>query len=137
MDKAWMIIPIIFSKIDVWLRWFLGGYDGALCALVVFVVIDCITAIMCAIADKKMSRTLGLKDIFKKVLIFVLVGMGHILDTYIIDANPILRFAVVFFYLSSLGISILENASNLGLSIPKKLKTILEQLHDHSEKENH
>lgn len=88
MDKVWIIIQIIFSKIDGWLRWFLGGYDGALCALVVFVVIDCITAIMCAIVDKKMSRTLGLKGIFKKVLIFVLVGVGHILDTCIIDATP-------------------------------------------------
>ena len=136
MDKVWIIIQIIFSKIDGWLRWFLGGYDGALCALVVFVVIDCITAIMCAIVDKKMSRSLGLKGIFKKVLIFVLVGVGHILDTCIIDATPILRSAVIFFYLSSEGISILENASNLGLPIPKKLKTILEQLHDHSEKEN-
>lgn len=136
MNEGWTSIQIIFTEIGGWLRWFLGGYDGALFALVVFVVIDYITAIMCAVVDKKMSNAVGFKGIFNKMLIFVLVGTGHILDTCIIDVNPVLRTAVIFFYISSEGISFLENASRLGLPIPKKLKTILEQLHDLSEKEN-
>lgn len=75
------------------------------------------------------------KGIFKKVLIFALVGVGHILDTRVIGTGSVLRTAVIFFYLSNEGISLLENAGHLGLPIPKKLKSILEQLHDRSEKE--
>lgn len=104
-------------------------------ALVAFVVIDYITGIMCAVVDKKLSSAVGFKGIFKKVLIFALVGVGHILDTRVIGAGSVLRTAVIFFYLSNEGISLLENAGHLGLPIPKKLKSILEQLHDRSEKE--
>lgn len=90
---------------------------------------------MCAVVDKKLSSAVGFKGIFKKVLIFALVGVGHILDTRVIGAGSVLRTAVIFFYLSNEGISLLENAGHLGLPIPKKLKSILEQLHDRSEKE--
>ncbi|HBM98145.1 MAG TPA: holin, partial [Ruminococcus sp.] len=92
--------------------------------------------IMCAVVDKKLSSAVGFKGIFKKVLIFALVGVGHILDTRVVGAGSVLRTAVIFFYLSNEGISLLENAGHLGLPIPKKLKSILEQLHDRSEKED-
>ena len=105
-------------------------------ALLAFVVIDYITGIMCAVVDKKLSSAVGFKGIFKKVLIFALVGVGHILDTRVIGTGSVLRTAVIFFYISNEGISLLENAGHLGLPIPKKLKSILEQLHDRSEKED-
>lgn len=105
-------------------------------ALLAFVVIDYITGIMCAVVDKKLSSEVGFKGIFKKVLIFALVGVGHILDTRIIGAGSMLRTAVIFFYLSNEGVSLLENAAYLGLPIPQKLKSVLEQLHDRSEKED-
>lgn len=105
-------------------------------ALLAFVVIDYITGIMCALVDKKLSSEVGFKGIFKKVLIFALVGVGHILDTRIIGAGSVLRTAVIFFYLSNEGVSLLENAAYLGLPIPQKLKSVLEQLHDRSEKED-
>lgn len=104
-------------------------------ALLAFVVIDYITGIMCAVVDKKLSSEVGFKGIFKKVIIFALVGVGHILDTRIIGAGSVLRTAVIFFYLSNEGVSLLENAAYLGLPIPQKLKSVLEQLHDRSEKE--
>ena len=105
-------------------------------ALLAFVVIDYIIGIMCAVVDKKLSSKVGFKGIFKKVLIFALVGVGHILDTRIIGAGSVLRTAVIFFYLSNEGVSLLENAAYLGLPIPQKLKSVLEQLHDRSEKED-
>ena len=91
---------------------------------------------MCAISDKKLSSSVGFKGICRKVLIFALVGGGHILDTRVIGAGSVLRTAVIFFYLSNEGISLLENAANLGLPVPKKLKDVLEQLHKRSEKED-
>lgn len=134
MKEFWTTIQFLFAGIGGWLGWFLGGCDGLLFALLAFVVIDYITGIMCAIVDKKLSSAVGFKGIFKKVLIFALVGVGHILDTRVIGAGSVLRTAVIFFYLSNEGISLLENAGHLGLPIPKKLKSILEQLHDRSDK---
>lgn len=136
MKELWTTIQLIFAGLGGWLGWFLGGCDGLLFALLAFVVIDYITGIMCAVVDKKLSSAVGFKGIFKKVLIFALVGIGHILDTRVIGAGSVLRTAVIFFYLSNEGISLLENAGHLGLPIPKKLKSILEQLHDRSEKED-
>ena len=78
----------------------------------------------------------GFKCICKKVLIFALVGLGHILDTRVIGAGSVLRTAVIFFYLSNEGVSLVENAAHLGLPVPKKLKEVLEQLHDRAEKED-
>ena len=136
MKEFWTTIQVVFAGIGGWLGWFLGGCDGLLYALLAFVVIDYITGIMCAVVDKKLSSEVGFKGIFKKVLIFALVGVGHILDTRIIGAGSVLRTAVIFFYLSNEGVSLVENAAHLGLPVPKKLKEVLEQLHDRAEKED-
>ena len=137
MKEFWTTIQVVIAVIGGWLGWFLGGYDGLLYALLAFVVIDYITGIMCAVVDKKLSSSVGFKGIFKKVLIFAVVGIGHILDTQIIGTGSVLRTAVIFFYLSNEGVSLIENAGHLGLPIPEKLKNVLEQLHNRSEKEDH
>jgi toxin secretion/phage lysis holin len=136
MKEFWTTIQVVIAVIGGWLGWFLGGCDGLLYALLAFVVIDYITGIMCAVVDKKLSSEVGFKGIFKKVIIFALVGVGHILDTRVIGAGSVLRTAVIFFYLSNEGVSLLENAAYLGLPVPQKLKSVLEQLHDRSEKED-
>ena len=136
MKEFWTTIQVVFAGIGGWLGWFLGGCDGLLYALLAFVVVDYITGIMCAVVDKKLSSEVGFKGIFKKVLIFALVGIGHILDIRVIGSGSVMRTAVIFFYLSNEGVSLLENAAYLGLPIPQKLKSVLEQLHDRSEKED-
>ena len=85
---------------------------------------------MCAITDKKLSSSVGFKGICRKVLIFMLVGIANIIDVQIIKSGSVLRTAVVFFYLSNEGLSLIENATHLGLPVPDKLKAVLEQLHD-------
>ena len=135
MKEFWNTIQVIFAGLGGWLGWFLGGCDGLLYALVLFAVVDYITGVMCAAADHKLSSEVGFKGICRKVLIFLLVGIGHVLDTQIIGTGSVLRTAVIFFYLSNEGISLLENAGHLGLPIPEKLKIVLEQLHDRAEKE--
>ena len=115
------------------LGWFLGGCDGLLYALIAFAVVDYLTGIMCAIVDKKLSSAVGFKGIFKKVLIFVLVGIANILDVQVIGNGSVLRTAVIFFYISNEGISLLENASHLGLPIPAPIRNVLQQLHDRAE----
>ena len=135
MKEFWNSIQFIFAAIGGWLGWFLGGCDGLLYALIAFAIIDYTTGVFCAITDHNLSSEIGAKGIFKKVLIFLLVGIGHIIDTHVIKSGSVLRTAVIFFYLSNEGISIIENAAHLGLPIPEKLKDVLEQLHDRSKKE--
>lgn len=135
MKEFWNTIQLVFSAIGGWLGWFLGGCDGLLYALLAFVVIDYITGVMCAIVNKKLSSEVGFKGLFKKILIFALVGIGHILDSQVIGSGSVLRTAVIFFYLSNEGISLVENAAFLGLPIPAKLKAVLEQLHERSEED--
>ena len=136
MKQFWNIIQLVISAIGGWLGYFLGGYDGLLYALIAFVVTDYITGIMCAIVDKKLSSQVGFKGICRKVLIFILVGTANILDMQVIGTGSVLRTAVIFFYLSNEGVSLIENAAHLGLPVPEKLKAILEQLHDRAESED-
>ena len=135
MKEFWNTIQLIFSAVGGWLGYFLGGCDGLLYALIAFVVIDYITGVMCAIINKQLSSEVGFKGIFRKVLIFLLVGIANIIDVQVIGTGAVLRTAVIFFYISNEGVSLLENAGHLGLPIPAKVKTVLEQLHDRAEKE--
>ncbi len=133
MKEFWNMVQLVFTAIGGWLGYFLGGCDGLIIALVVFVAVDYLTGILCAVADKSLSSEVGFKGIAKKVVIFMLVGVANILDVEVIGTGSVLRTAVIFFYLSNEGISILENSAHLGLPIPKKLKDVLEQIHDRSE----
>ena len=129
MKEFWNTIQVIFAAIGGWLGYFLGGCDGLLIALLAFVAIDYITGVICAIADKKLSSEVGFKGIAKKVLIFLLVGIANILNVQVIGTGSVLRTAVIFFYLSNEGLSLLENAAHIGLPIPDKMKDVLAQLH--------
>ncbi|MBR4472646.1 MAG: phage holin family protein [Oscillospiraceae bacterium] len=135
MKEFWNTIQLIFTAIGGWLGWFLGGCDGLLYALIAFVIIDYTTGVLCAISDHTLSSEVGFRGIARKVIIFLLVGVGHIIDTQVIGNGSILRTAVIFFYLSNEGVSLVENAAHLGLPVPEKLKAVLEQLHDRAEKE--
>ena len=134
MKEFWNTIQLIFAAVGGWLGYFLGGCDGLLYALIAFVAIDYITGVMCAISDKTLSSEVGFRGICRKVLIFLLVGIGHIVDAQVIGSGGVMRTAVIFFYLSNEGISLIENAAHLGLPVPDKLKAVLEQLHDRAEK---
>ena len=136
MKQIWSGIQIAFTAFGGFLGWFLGGFDGFLYALIAFTVIDYITGVMCAITDKKLSSSVGFKGICRKVLIFTLVGIGNIVDVYVLGQGGVLRTAIIFFYLSNEGVSIMENTARLGLPIPAKLKEVLEQLHERGGNEN-
>lgn len=135
MKEFWNAIQFMFAAIGGWLGYFLGGCDGLLYALIAFVTIDYLTGVMCAINDKTLSSEVGFKGICRKVLIFLMVGIANILDVHVIGTGSVLRTAAIFFYISNEGISLMENASHLGLPVPKKVKDVLEQLHDRAEDE--
>lgn len=132
MNTIWNWLRGAFAAVGAGLGYFLGGCDGFLYALIAFVAIDYLTGVMCAIVDKTLSSSVGFKGIFRKILIFVMVGIGHTLDAQILGGGDTLRTAVIFFYCANEGLSLIENAGHLGLPIPEKLKGILAQLHDRS-----
>lgn len=130
MKEFWDFMQLIFTMIGGFLGMFLGGCDGLLYALVAFMILDYLTGVMCAIVDKKLSSSIGFKGIASKIFILGLVGVGHLLDQYVIQSGSVVRVAVIFFYLSNEGLSLVENASYLGIPIPSKLKEVLAQLHN-------
>ena len=134
MKEFWNMIQMVFAAVGGWLGYYLGGCDGLLLALVAFSAADYLTGVMCAVSDRKLSSNVGFKGICRKVLIFLLVGIANILDVHVIGTGSVLRTAVIFFYISNEGVSLLENAAHLGLPVPEKIKAVLEQLHDRAEK---
>lgn len=134
MKELWNTIQLVFAAVGGWLGYFLGGFDGLLYALIAFMVVDYVTGVMCAVVDKTLSSAVGFKGICRKVLILALVGIAHILDANVIGDGSVLRTAVIFFYISNEGVSLLENAAHLGLPIPEKMKEILAQLHGRADK---
>lgn len=129
IDIIWAKVQAAVAVIGGYLGYFVGGVDGLMTALLIFMVLDYITGLMCAIADKQLSSAVGFKGICKKVLILMLVGVAHIVDLHVVGTGDALRSAVVCFYLSNESVSMLENAAHLGLPIPEKLKSVLAQLH--------
>ncbi len=136
IDLVWAKVQMAFAAIGGWLGYFVGGADGLLITLLVFMVLDYITGVMCGIADKKLSSAVGFKGLCRKVVIIALVGVGHVVDMHVIGTGGALRSAVICFYLSNEGVSMLENAAHLGLPVPDKLKDILAQLHNRDDQDS-
>ena len=130
IDLIWAKIQIAITAIGGWLGYFLGGLDGLMIALIVLMTLDYVSGVMCAIIDRKLSSAVGFKGVCKKVFILMLVGVAHIIDLHAVGTGSALRGAVICFYMSNEGLSLLENAAHIGLPIPDKLRDILAQLHD-------
>ena len=136
MKGFWRAAELTLASGAALLNMLYGDWDGLLTALLCFVILDYVTGVICAIVDHRLSSQIGFKGVCKKVLIFIMVGIGHLLDAYVLGSDgSMIRTAVIVFYLANEGLSIVENAGHVGLPIPKKLKLVLEQLHDRDEKE--
>ena len=128
MSKLWNVLSGVFAAIGLWLGLFIGPVNGLLIALIVFVLTDYVTGFASAIVRKELSSSVGFKGLARKVLIFLIVGIANVLDVYVLGANAVLRTAVILFYMWNECLSIFDNAGEIGLPIPKKLKDVLTQL---------
>ena len=119
-------IKVGLTAVITWIGWLVGGYDTMMVTLLLFMCADYISGILCGISNKELSSEVGFKGIAKKIMILLLVGATNLLG----QATGIegLRYIVISFYLANEGISIIENASILGLPVPQKMKDVLEQL---------
>ena len=119
MKTIWAWTQTAFAGIGGVIGWYLGGLDGFLYALIAFVVVDYPTGVLRAIYEKRLSSRIGAQGITKKVAIFLVVGIGHLVDFYLLGSEgAALRTAVIFFYIANEGISLLENATAIGLTEP-------------------
>ena len=128
MKSLWYSIQIAIVSIGTSVAWFLGGMDMYLYALIFFIIADYVTGVMKSIVNRSLSSQIGTKGIFKKTTIFILIGLTNLIDEYLLKGNGIFKNAVILFYISNEGISILENAYVIGLPIPEKLNNFLKQL---------
>lgn len=133
IKTIWATIQTAVTAAGAWLGAFLGGTDSLLYAIVAFTIIDYATGVLAAINAHKLSSSVGFRGIARKVLIFALIGLAHLLDVHVLGTPGVLRTATIFFYLSNEGISILENASLLGLPIPSGLRRALDVIKQRGE----
>ena len=135
MSKIQIIIDSIAGAVGAVLGFMYGEVNGLFWALIAFMALDYITGVIVAVIEKRLSSEVGFRGLAKKFLILVFVAVGHIADTYILGGTPAAMSAVMLFYIANEGISIIENAAALGLPVPKKLTSIMEQIKNKSERE--
>jgi len=119
-------IKVVFSFIFTILGYFLGGFDVMMITLLIFMLADYVTGIIKAVKEKKVSSKTGAQGILKKIVILILVGISNLLGIAVEIEG--LRYIIISFYLANEGISIIENASKIGVPIPQKIKDVLDQL---------
>lgn len=135
MSKIQIIIDSIAGAVGAVLGFMYGEVSGLFWALIAFMATDYITGVVVAAINKQLSSEVGFRGLAKKLMILVFVSLGHIADMYVLGGTPVAMTAVMLFYIANEGLSIIENAGNLGLPVPKKLKDIMAQLKKESEEE--
>ncbi len=105
-----------------------GDMDGLMKALVILVILDYISGVTAAAAEKKLSSEIGAKGIAKKVFMLLIVAVANIVDINVIGEGHVLKSVTMAFYIANECISLIENAGRLGVPVPKKLLDVLEQL---------
>ena len=133
MSKIQIIIDSVAGAVGAVMGFLFGEVNGLFRALIAFMATDYITGVIVAVINKQLSSEVGFKGLAKKLLILVFVSLGHIADMYVLGGTPVAMSAVMLFYIANEGLSIIENAGNLGLPVPKKLKDIMIQLKKESE----
>jgi len=130
------LVQTVIAGVGAFIGYFLGGFDGFLYALIVMVTLDYLSGCGVAVVKKELSSEIGARGIFKKILIFSFVAVGNIIDVHIFHSGSAIRTAVIFYYISNEGISVIENATLLGMKVPKKLKEVLAQIDSEKSNEN-
>ncbi|MDR0859257.1 MAG: phage holin family protein [Oscillospiraceae bacterium] len=126
-------VQLAMATVGGFIGWYLGPPDGLLYVLLAMSVGDFLTGVVRAAISGELSSKASFIGIFRKISIFILVGVAHLADANIFGGGNALRTAVIFFYISNEGISLLENAADLGLPIPKVLTNMLAKMKKESE----
>lgn len=107
--------------------WLLGGFDVTLQVLFVMLILDYLTGTLVGYKQGTLSSKKGKEGILKKVGILCCVIVAVLADK-VLGTEQLLRSAIIICFVGNEGISVLENATNLGVPIPQKLTDALLQL---------
>ena len=133
MENVLNYFKIFVAGLGTLVTYLLGDWDTALVVLAIFVVLDYITGVLVAWLNHTLNSEVGFKGLAKKALILVILIVAVCLDRLLNNDGWVFRTLVCYFYIANEGISILENAGNLGVPIPNKIKNALEQLNKDEE----
>ena len=133
LHAIWHAIQAGIAGIGAWLAAYLGGLDGLVYALIVFTIADYITGVLAAINERRLSSSVGFRGISRKILIFTLVGLAHLIDVHILGAPGVLRAAVIFFYLSNEASPSWRTPPRLGLPVPSQMRGALDAIANRAE----
>ena len=122
----------VYNAIYKFLIWFLGDFNKQFYALLIFVIVDFILGILCALIKKRFSWKALKYGIIKKTSIFIAIGLTNIIDINLINDEAIIRTTVLIFYASYEAFSVTNHLSEIGLPIPKCLVDLLKHLHNNS-----
>ena len=128
MTRIQIVIDTVAGAVGAAIGFLFGEVTGLFWALIAFMSMDYISGVIIAVIERKLSSETGFKGLAKKLVILCFVAMGHIIDAYVIGSSSVFMTAVILFYTANEGISLLENASLLGLPVPERLKGILLQI---------
>lgn len=119
------VVALVWTSWVSFLAWLIGGFDTLVITLLIFMVLDYITGLICGFYNKKLNTKRAYKGLRKKMLIWIIIGCATLLS-YIIK-EVALRNVIIMFYVATEFLSIIENAAQMGVPIPEKLKQALEQ----------
>lgn len=104
-----------------------GGWSFVIELLLVLTIADYVTGMIASGVEGKLNSKVGFKGIFKKVMIFCIVAVGHFVDLAIGQGNMVMN-ATGFFYAGNELLSIIENAGRAGAPVPDVFKRAVDIL---------
>ena len=128
VSEIWSAVQATSAALGAALGYFIGGLDGALYALIAFVIADYVTGVFAAFIRRELSSEVGAKGILKKVTIFIVIGVGNLADIHLLGDGSALRTATIFFYAANELVSLIENCADIGLPVPQVIRDALAQI---------
>lgn len=128
MDKINTFYNSLVAAFGVIVGFLFGDMRGCLIALICFIVLDFITGVLTGVVEKNLSSEVAYRGIIRKIIELIIVIAAHMIDKYICGTGDVIMTSVCFLFISTEGISLLENAARLGVPIPNKLVETLSQL---------
>lgn len=128
MEKMFIYLKIVSAWLCAVAAFIWGGMDTVFIVLLCLMITDYVSGVLAAIKTKTLSSETGFSGILKKIGILCIVALSHFIGDTLAIAE--VRSVVIGFYIANEGISILENAGRLGVPLPQRLISVLEQMRE-------
>lgn len=131
MAKEENEIQVKIEDMDGFQNFIYSGDMYLLYAVLIFMAIDIITGWAKAIKNGNLWSTKSVYGAGRKVLVLFVVIIANIIDN-ILNLNGALVVIIMFYYIATEGLSILENLAEMDVPFPEQIKDKLEILKNKS-----